>query len=465
MTGSSPHATSERGLRRILGLPGLILFGLVYLVPLTVFTTYGLVSLQTGGRLPLAYCLTLVAMLFTAWSYAVMGKVFPAAGSAFSFTSNTFGSSIGFLAGWALLLDYLFLPMINYLVIGIYVNAEFQGIPTSLVIVTCIVLVSILNVVGVRSIAQANTAVIAAQALFIVVFLALSVHHLAHGAPIDLWAPFRGSAAYAANGIDPAVGWAPLLAGAAVLCLSFLGFDAVSTMAEESADPTRDIPRAVMFVTLGGGVLFVILAYFSHLDLPEPTCLPALEASCGFSDNAAIDVMTRAGGQFLSAFFVAAYVAGAFGSALTSQASVSRILYAMGRTGMLPPRFFCQLNARFGTPVPAILVVSVLSLLAIWITLGTLASMISFGALVAFSAVNLSVIKHFVVDQGLRRGRPLLLYGLLPACGCALTAWLWTSLQWQSMRVGLIWLGTGAVYLLVITRGLRRNPPPLDLGN
>jgi len=457
-------ASPGGGLRRVLGLPGLILFGLVYLVPLTVFTTYGLVSLQTGGRLPLAYCLTLAAMLFTAWSYAVMGKVFPTAGSAFSFATNAFGASIGFLAGWALLLDYLFLPMINYLVIGIYVHAEYPGVPAPAVILVCIGLVTVLNVVGVRSIARANTAVIAAQAVFIVVFLALSVRHLAGGADIDLWAPFKGNVGYAAAGSDPSVGWAPLFAGAAVLCLSFLGFDAVSTMAEESAHPTRDIPRAVMLVTLGGGVLFVVLAYFSHLDLPQPTCLPALDAACGFADNAAIDVMARTGGRFLSAFFVAAYVAGAFGSALTSQASVSRILYTMGRDGMLPPRFFGHLYARFGTPVPAILVVSALSLLAIRIDLGTLASMISFGALVAFSAVNLSVIKHHVIDEGRRSPAALLLYGALPACGCLLTAWLWTSLQLQSMLVGLGWLGVGAVYLLINTRGLRRVPPGLDLG-
>jgi amino acid transporter len=263
--------------------------------------------------------------------------------------------------------------------------------------------------------------------------------------------------------VDPAVGWAPLFAGAAVLCLSFLGFDAVSTMAEESSHPTRDIPRAVMLVTLGGGLLFVLLAYVANLVLPQPTCLPALDSSCAFADNASIDVMARAGGRFLSAFFVAAYCAGAFGSGLTSQASVSRILYTMGRDGMLP-HVFGGVSARYGTPVLAILVVSALSLLAIWIDLGTLASMISFGALVAFSAVNLSAIKHHVIDQRQRSGREILLYGVLPACGCALTAWLWTSLQQQSMVVGLSWLGAGALYLLIITRGLRRTPPAMELG-
>ena len=114
--------------------------------------------------------------------------------------------------------------------------------------------------------------------------------------------------------------------------------------------------------------------------------------------------MMAAGGQFLNTFFTAAYVAGALGSALTSQASVARILFAMGRDGVLPKRVFGHVSPRFSTPVWAILVVSVVSLLAIVIDLGTLASLISFGALVAFSVVNLSVIKHYFIDQRERSG-------------------------------------------------------------
>lgn len=449
-------------LRRVLGLTGLTLFGVVYLVPLTVFTTYGLVSVQTGGRLTVAYLLTLLAMLFTARSYAVMGRIFPAAGSAYSFARNVFGARIGFLAGWALLLDYLFLPMINYLVIGIYLGAEFPAVPAWAFMIACIALVTVLNVVGVTSIHRANLAIIAAQAVFVLVFAAFSLHHLA-ARPVDLLAPLAGSHAYAAAGLDPSLGWAPLFSGAAILCLSFLGFDAVSTMAEEAADPVRDIPRAVMLVTLGGGLLFMLLSYLSQLVLPAPPCLPALDAKCAFADNGALDVMAAAGGRFLGGLFVAAFVAGAFGSALTSQASVCRILYAMGREGALPGAFFGRLSARFRTPAPAIGLVSALSLLVVWVDLGTLASMISFGALVAFSVVNAAVIKHHVVDGGERSARSLLLHGLLPLVGALLTAWLWTSLQRQSLVVGLCWLVAGAAWLLALTRGLRRTPPALGL--
>ena len=447
------------GLRRVLGLPGLVLFGLVYLVPLTVFTTYGLVSLETGGRLPAAYLLTLIAMLFTAFSYAVMGRVLPTAGSAYAFASHAFGARLGFLAGWALLLDYLFLPMINYLVIGIYLAAEFPAVPTGIFIGACIALVSVLNVVGITSIHRANAVLIAAQAMFVLTFLACTVRHAAGEPSLDLLGPLVGSSAYAANGVDPSVGWAPLLSGAAVLCLSFLGFDAVSTLAEEASNPTRDIPRAILWVTLGGGVLFIVLAYGAHLVLPAPTCLPATAPGCTFADDGALEVMRVAGGRFLRSFFVAAFVGGAFGSALTAQASVCRILYAMGREGVLPRRWFGRLVPRFQTPVPAIVTVSVLSLGVLWIDLGTLASMISFGALVAFSVVNLSVIKHHVIDRRQRGPRALLLHGLMPLVGGALTAWLWSSLQRQSLLIGVSWLALGLLYLLILTRGLRRPLP------
>ena len=118
-----PPLPGEGQLRRALGVPSLVLFGMVYMVPLTVFTTYGIVTQLTGGRLSVAYLVTLAAMVFTARSYARMAAAYPVAGSAYAYTQKSFGAPIGFLAGWSLLLDYLFLPMLNYLVIGIYMGA------------------------------------------------------------------------------------------------------------------------------------------------------------------------------------------------------------------------------------------------------------------------------------------------------------------------------------------------------
>ncbi|MGE8327355.1 APC family permease [Pseudomonas urmiensis] len=428
-------------LRRVLGLPALVFFGLVYMVPLTIFTTYGIVTEITGGRTAGAYLVTLLAMLFTATSYSFMVKRYPVAGSAYSYTNMAFGPNVGFLAGWSLLLDYLFIPMINYLLIGLFLNIAFPAIPAWTIVLASIALVTLLNVIGIHSVAKASNLIVGAQIVFIGVFVALSWQTLGNGQSVDFFSPLLG------DGSAP--GFGHLMAGAAVLCLSFLGFDAVSTLAEESRDARRDVPRAIILTTLGAGLLFTLLAYISQLVLPGSTFANA--------DAAANEVMLKAGGQFLANFFTAAYVAGSLGSALASQAAVSRILYTMGRDRMLPQRSFGRLSPRFGTPVFATLVVSAFSLLALVINLGTLASLISFGALVAFSAVNLAVVRtHLLMDSSQRNLLGLLRYGVVPLVGLSLTLWLWTSLSALTLVIGLSWFALGLVYLGVLTAGFRR---------
>lgn len=439
--------TTPTNLRRALGLPSLVLFGLVYIVPLTVFTTYGIVTEATGGRLPVAYLVTLVAMGITALSYARMVVAFPVAGSAYTYTQKTFGAPLGFLTGWSLLLDYLFLPMLNYLVIGIYLEAAFPAVPAWVFIVASVAVVTVLNIVGIVSVARANLLIIAIQTVFIVTFAAMAVAALSGSGGVDLTAPWRG------DGSAPGLG--AVFAGAAVLCLSFLGFDAVSTLSEEARRPTRDVPRAIVISTVTAGLIFVVLAYLSQLVFPSNAFTDV--------DSGSLDVMRTAGGTFLETFFTAAYIAGALGSALTSQASVARILFAMGRDGILPRPVFGFVSPRLRTPVYAILLVSVVSLLAVVIDLATLASIISFGALVAFSAVNLAVIKHYFVDLRERDGVALLRHLILPLIGFVLTAWLWTSLSGLTLVVGLCWLGIGLLWLLGVTRGFRRPTPVMDI--
>lgn len=445
MTSEFIADTDQGSLKRALGLPSLVLFGLVYMVPLTVFTTYGIVTETSGGRLPLAYIVTLIAMVFTALSYARMAAAIPVAGSAYTYTQRTFGAPVGFLAGWSLMLDYLFLPMLNYLVIGLYLNAAVPALPEWVIVIVTIAIVTVLNIVGIVSVARANFLIIAIQAVFIVVFLVLAVGKIAGYGTVDLLAPFTGDGS--------AGGMSPVLAGAAILCLSFLGFDAVSTLSEEAKDARRTVPQAILIATIVSGIIFILLSYVSQLVFPSNEFEDV--------DSGSLDVMVAAGGTFVNALFTAAYVAGATGSALTSQASVARILFAMGRDGILPRRVFGHVSVKYSTPVYAILVVSVISLLAIVIDLATLASLVSFGALVAFSVVNLSVIKHYFID--LKDRSNIVLNLIAPAIGFLLTVWLWTSLSGMTLVLGLIWLAIGFVWLLVVTRGFRRPTPVLDL--
>lgn len=440
-------ASGDKGkLLRVLGLPSLVFFGLAYMVPLAVFDTYGIVTQITEGHLPTAYVLTLAAMFFTAYSYGRMVEVIPVAGSAYSYSRHAFGGHIGFMVGWTLMLDYIFLPMLNYVLIGIYMSEYFPDISAAYWIIGTIMLVTGLNILGIKVVAGMNFVIIAFQMIFLAVFLTLFVTSIGSDGAGSLLAPFY----------TEQMRLGAVVGGAAILCLAFLGFDAVSTLSEETREPRRDIPRAIMLCTLSGGIIFVVAAWAGHVIFPEWQTFTD-------PDSAALDVMRRAGGAFMVSFFTAAYVSGTFASTMAAQASVSRILYAMGRDRVLPHPLFGVIHRRFGTPVRATIFVGLVSLLAITISLELVASMISFGALAAFSLVNLSVIKTYLIDGNRRSGPDLIRYGLLPICGFMLTLWLWTGLSFITFSVGLTWVAVGFAYLMYLTGMFRFPVPELDL--
>ncbi|MGF7244133.1 putrescine importer [Pseudomonas oryzihabitans] len=440
------HAGHTKDFRKTLTMPALIIFGLAYMVPLAVFSAYGLVAQLTQGHLPTAYLVTLAAMLLTAYSYGRMVQAHPFAGSVYTYTRKAFGAHAGFIAGWTLLLDYIFLPLLSYLLIGIYMSEYFPAIPAWAWALSSIALVTFLNLIGIESVTRVNWVLVTVQLVFIAVFVGCAIKTLGtQPGPVTLAAPFYH------QGFSPSA----IMAGAAVLCLSFVGFDAVSTMAEETSNPLQRIPRAIMAVALLGGLLFLLVSYFAQLVHPD-------WQNFADPDAAAVDVMLSAGGQMLASAFTATYVAGCFASAMVSQASVARVLFAMGRDGALP-RALGRLITRKRVPACAILVVSCVSLSALVISLDTVANMISFGALSAFSLVNLAVIKHYLLTQRRTGVVSLAKYGLVPGLGFASTVWLWSSLSNLSLGIGLCWMGVGLVLLAGLTRAFRAPLPEVNM--
>lgn len=439
-------------MRRALGLTGLTFFGVTYMTVITVFTTYGIVNQVTDGKLPAAYIVAVVTMLFTAASYAAMVRKYPVAGSAYTYAQQSFGGAAGFLTGWVMLLDYMFIPMINFMLIGIYLNTQFPGIPVWVFTLAALLLVLLFNVLGITLVNKLNIAIIALSVVLVVVFMALAFKQYVGGdQSVGVLEPFT----FGEGGIGA------IASGAAILALSFLGFDAVSTLSEEAKNPRRDIPRAIMLSTLVGGFFFILVAWAGALAFnPDWTTLSDAQV-----EAAGTTIMDSFGASWFTSFFVAVYVAGAFGSGMTGQVSVSRILYAMGRDGMLP-RPLSRLHRRFGTPVVAAVVVSVFALSALFLSLDTVAFMISFGALAAFAMVNLSVIRTYLFPKGGRK-RPLtpweiIRYGIAPLIGFGLTIWLWTSLQPITWLVGAVWLVVGVIIIAIVTKGLRNPVPMMD---
>jgi amino acid transporter len=306
------------------------------------------------------------------------------------------------------------------------------------------VLTTVLNVLGIKVAQRANALLMTFQILVLVFFVLLAVRSLVAGSGAgSLFAvtPFL-------NGDSTVSG---IAAGAAIAAYSFLGFDAVTTLTEETRDPRRTIPRAILLVALIGGGIFVLVAYVTQLVHPGGVFED--------SSSAAFDIAGTIGGSLFGALFLAGLVVAQFASGLAAQASVSRLLFAMGRDSVLPRRVFGRVHPRFHTPVAGVLLSGLVGLVALRLDVATSTSFINFGAFTAFTAVNLSVIALFLRRRRAGERLPVLGYVVVPAVGAAVDLWLLTNLDGTAITLGLVWLALGVVYLAVLTRGFRQAPP------
>lgn len=439
---------TEPMLTRALRLPSLVLFGLAYLTPLIVLGIFGVISAEAGGATASAYVVALVAMLFTANSYGRLAAAYPVAGSAYTYVRRTIDGRAGFLVGWAVMLDYLFLPMVIWLIGGSYLTAQFPAIPIAVWIIGFIVVTTVLNIIGIKVADRVNWALMAFQLLVIFFFVALSIGSVLGGegtGTLFSLSPFVGEGAE----------FGGVVAAAAIAAYSFLGFDAVTTLTEEAVDPARTVPRAIFLVALIGGGIFIVVAYFTQLVHPGGV----FEAP----DSAAFDIAVMIGGNLFGAVFLAALVIAQFTSGLAAQASGSRLLYAMGRDGVLPRRVFGAVHDRFHTPFLSIAAVGIVGLLAVFLDVATSTSFINFGAFVAFTAVNVAVIVLWW--QRRRAGERLnaLAYVVAPAIGAVIIVSLLVRLDQNAVLVGLAWLVLGTIILAITTGGLRKQPPEVAI--
>ncbi|MEA5456013.1 APC family permease [Sinomonas sp. JGH33] len=434
---------SGAGLKRSLGLWAIVGLGLGYMTPTTVFDTFGIVSGETNGVVPLAYLVALVAMVFTAVSYGRMTRIFPSAGSAYTYTSETIHPNVGFLVGWASLLDYLLLPLVNALLIRIYMESFFPDIPSWIWVVAYVVLITILNLWSMNSTSKVNGILVVFEVVLIGVFIVLAWNALANGAG-------NGSVFSSAPLVHDGVDFGAVISGATVVCFSFIGFDAITMYTEEAKD-TKTVPKAIVLALLIGGAIFFVAAWFGQ------SVFPTLD---GFdnTDDTLPEMALKVGGEFFKILFTSAAFAATVASSLSSHASVSRMIYVMGRNGSGPvSRFFSYVHPKFRTPSLAVVFVGAVSLLAIPFTLEFISSMINFGALIAFTFVNVTVIVFFALRRKeVRTPKEVLTNVVLPLIGTALTGVLWANLHLDALLYGAVWLGIGVVSLLVVTRGFRR---------
>ncbi len=440
--------SSEPELKRTMGLRAVVLFGLAYMTPIIALGTFGVIAAASHGAAPMSYLVATIAMMFTAGSYGRMAVLHPQAGSAYTYVGKSISHKLGFLVGWAMLLDYMFLPMVVWLIGASYLNAQFPTVPIWVWVLGFIVLTTAINIIGLNVADKVNYALMIFQALVIVVFLALSVRSVLGGTgegTLFSMTPFLGEGS----------SLSAVVAGAAIAAYSFLGFDAVTTLSEETRDPEHTIPRAIMLVALIGGIIFIAVAYITQLVHP----------GFAFTDesSAAYEIAAQVGGNLFTAIFIAGLCFGQFTSGIATQASASRLLYVMGRDGVLPKRIFGKLDARFDTPVFSILLVAAVGLIATFLDVATSTSFVNFGAFIAFTMVNVCVVFSYArASESERKERfrgGVLLNIVCPLIGAACCAYLLLHLDVHAVVLGLSWLAIGIVILAVLTKGFRQNPP------
>lgn len=423
-------------LKKTLSMWQVVVMGLAYLTPMAVFDTFAIVGDITEGRVATAYLLALGGILLTAFSYGHLVRKFPSAGSAYTYAQKVFNPYVGFMVGWSSLLDYMFMPMINILLAKIYLTAMFPGVDPWIFIFGLVTVMTFLNLRGINLVANFNGLIVVIQLAIITLFIGLMGWGIYHGegaATLMSSRPFHFESASVV----------PLFTGATILCFSFLGFDGLSSLSEETPNAGKVIPRAIVLTALIGGVIFVVVSYCLQLYFPD---------LARFKEPDAVlpEIALYVGGAFFQSVVLVCTTVAVLASGMAAHAGVSRILYVMGRDRMIPERVFGYIHPKYRTPAINVLMVGGLALSAVSFDLDTALALVNFGALVAFTFVNLSVIGQFWVRE--KRNKSIkdhLLYLLLPLLGAATIGALWINLEQSSLELGLIWAGLGATYLFL----------------
>lgn len=441
-------ANNRVQLRKTLTLMQVVMMGLAFLQPMTIFDTFGIVSGITNGHVATSYAIALVAILFTAISYGKLVKRFPSAGSAYTYAQKSMSPYVGFMVGWSSLLDYLFMPMINILLAKIYLQAIFPGVEPWIFVFGLVALMTFFNLRGINVVANLNTAIVIVQVAVMVVFVGLLIHGVYNGEGAgELWT-FRPFASVDAEVI-------PMITGATILCFSFLGFDGISTLSEETPNAGKVIPKAIFLTALIGGIIFIAVSYFLQLYFPDISRFKNPEESQP-------EIMLYVAGALFQSIILVFSCVTVLASGMAAHAGVARLLYVMGRDGVFPEKTFGYVHPKWRTPAFNVLLVGFLALGAVFFDLVTATALINFGALVAFTFVNLSVISQFYIRERRNKGiMDHINYLILPIIGAATMGVLWINLEPGSMELGLVWGAIGILYMVWITRRFRRPMPQM----
>jgi putrescine importer len=442
-------------LRRVLTLWDLIFYGMVLIQPTAPIPLFGVAQKLSNGHTVTTILVAMFAMIITAVSYGRMAAVYPSAGSAYTYVGKTINAHLGFLVGWTMLLDYILQPLLNVVWISVALQSRYiTAIPYFLVALAVATFITVLNLIGIRSSARANRLLLFAMCMVIAIFFVVAVHYLFH---LGRWSglfsitPFYAPATFSVRRVWGATSFA---------ALTYIGFDGITTLSEDVENPRRNVLLATVLVCLLTGLLSGAEVYLGQRIWPDWHTFPNLE-------TAFMDVCHRVGGVFLFQAMGIILILASLGSALTGGLGAARLLFAMGRDGVLPRKFFGHVRPATNTPAYNILLIGAIAyggamiLSYIGNAYEHAGELLNFGAFLAFMGVNLSAFWHFGL---MRRGprRRMVADIFVPLLGLAFCASIWWNLNGLAKAVGGIWLVIGIAYLAATTRGFRQSPKMID---
>jgi putrescine importer len=453
---ATAQKTSAPHLRRVLTLWDLIFYGIVLIQPIAPVPLYGVAQKLSNGHFATIILIAMFAMMITAVSYGRMAALYPAAGSAYTYVGRGLNPHLGFLAGWAMFLDYLLQPLINTVWISTALHERYvKSVPFFAWAAIIAGIITILNLRGIRSSARANKVLLFLMFVVVGFFIVLAIKFLFREqglAGMFSTRPFYDPKTFDSHRIWSATSFA---------ALTYIGFDGVTTLAEDVEDPKRNVLLATVLVCVFTGIFGGLLVYLAQMVWPDWHTFSNLE-------TAFMDVCQRVGGVVLFNAMGAILVLAAFGSGLTGGLGAARLLFGMGRDNVLPRRLFGHLSPGSSTPTYNILIIGGLTFIGA-VLLNSIGNayehageLLNFGAFLAFMGVNFATFWQFAVHRRVGERRRVLADVVLPLGGFAFCGLIWWNLNTLAKVVGGIWFLIGLIYVGITTRGFRRAPAMID---
>jgi putrescine importer len=433
---SSLHEAPQ--LKRSLKLWHLIAYGVIIIQPTAPMGIYGVVSNIARGHVVLTILIAMVAMLFTAISYGRMARVYPQAGSAFSYVSEELNPKAGYVVGWAMLMDYVLNPVICIIWCSQAARNIVPDVPFAFWVIAFALLSTFLNTRGIQTSGRVNAILAIVMSLVVVLFLGEGFRYIfstVHPTMGDLLRPFYDPSTFST---------ATVFQGTSVAVLTYIGFDGISTMAEEVENPRRNILLATVFTCLIIGILSMIEVYVAQVVWPATTPFPA-----AMVDTAFVHVAARVGGTFLFQLLNATLLVANLGSAVAAQFGASRLMYSMGRNNSLPQRIFGAVDAKHHVPRNNVLIVGAIAVTgAFLLSYQQGAELLNFGAFIAFMGVNLAALVHYKFRSKEKVRLPF----LIPALGILVCGFIWIHLSHNAQILGALWICVGLIVAWLMGR-------------